>query len=108
MTYLMVKWEHSSPDEPCVLYSELDEQRMERRKIDVYPDGRWGFADEHEEVGGAMLGEASTLTVDRLNADSEFEAEVIDREEFEKMWRDRWSARIMTPFPLGDRGGKPG
>ncbi|MFS8066109.1 MAG: DUF6881 domain-containing protein [Byssovorax sp.] len=42
----MVKWKHSNPDEPSLLYSELDEQRMQHRKIDIYPDGRWGFADE--------------------------------------------------------------
>jgi hypothetical protein len=46
MTYLLVRWRHSNPDEPVVLYSELDDQRMQRRKIDIYPDGRWGFADE--------------------------------------------------------------
>lgn len=106
MTYLLVKWEKSSPDEPCLMYSELDDQRMERRKIDVYADGRWGFADEHEEVGGSGLGEASTPTVDHLNADSEYEAEMIDKEEFEKMWSARRRARIMTPFPSGDGGGE--
>ena len=78
-----------------VLYSELDDGRMERRKIEVYPDGRWGFADEHQEVGGSGLGEASTPTVDRLNEDPEFEAEAIDKD-IEKMWSVRWSARIMT------------
>jgi hypothetical protein len=107
MTYLLVKWKTASPDVPCVMYSELDDQRMERRKIDVYADGRWGFADEHEEIGGSGLGEASTPTVDCLNADPEYEAEAIDKEEFEKLWSVRRNARIMTPFPLDNGGGEP-
>ena len=107
MKYLMVKWVLSAQDDPCVMHSELDEQRMERRKIEVYRDGRWGFADEREEVGGSGLGEALVPTVESLNADLEFEAEEIDEEEFEKMWNVRWSARIMAPFPLGEGSGEP-
>jgi hypothetical protein len=99
MTYLMVRWKHSNADDPVLLYSELDEQRMERRKIDIYPDGRWGFADEHEEAGGTGLGEVDTPSVDELNADPEFEAAQIDEAEFERLWSARGSALIMTPFP---------
>ncbi len=108
MTYLMVKWKHSFLNEPCVMYSELDDALMERRKIEVYRDGRWGFADEHEEVGGTMLGEVPIPTVDSLNADPEFEAEMIDEEEFGKLWIARRTARIMTPVPLGNRDAEPG
>lgn len=107
MTYLMVKWKHSNPDEPSLLYSELDEQRMQHRKIDIYPDGRWGFADEQEEVGGAGLGDAPTPSVDQLNADPEYEAVEIDKEEFERLWSVRGNALSMTPFPLNNEGGEP-
>jgi hypothetical protein len=105
----MVKWKHSSPDEPCVLYSELDEQRMQRRKIDIFPDGRWGFADESEEVGSeTFLGEAPTPSIEEINSDPVYEAEEISKEDFEKLWNVRRNARIMTPFPLDDGGGEPG
>lgn len=100
MTYLLVKWKHSNPDEPVVLYSELDDARMQRRKIDIFPDGRWGFADENEEVGGSGLGDAPTPRVEQLNADPVYEAEEISKEEFEKLWAVRRSARVMTAFPL--------
>jgi hypothetical protein len=98
MTFLLVKWKHDHPDEPVVLYSELDESRMERRKIDVFADGRWGYADEHEEVGGTVLGEAPTPSLEKLNADPEFEAEEIAEADFERLWAVRRSARIMSPF----------
>ncbi len=91
MMYLMVKWKHEHPDEPVVLYAELDEGRWERRKIDMFPDGRWGYADEHEEVSGTMLGEAQTPSVEQLNADPVYEAVEIDPAEFEKLWAVRRS-----------------
>jgi hypothetical protein len=105
VTYLLVRWKHEHPDEPVVLYSELDEARMERRKIDIFPDGRWRYADGHEEVGGTTLGEAPTPSVEQLNADPAFEAEEIAGAEFEKLWEVRRSARIMTPFPLVNENG---
>jgi hypothetical protein len=100
MTYLKVLWKHSFPDEPRWLYSQLDDQRWERRKIDIFPDGRWGFADEHQEVGGTGLGELATPTIEDLNADPEFEAVEISREEFEALWAARRQAVVMTEFPI--------
>ncbi len=32
MTYLRVGWKHQHPDEPVILYSELDAERWEVRK----------------------------------------------------------------------------
>src|SRR5579859_7745079 len=100
MRYLKVHWKHENPDEPRWLYSELDDQRWERRKIDVFPDGRWGFADEHEEVGGSALGEAATPAMEQLNADPAYDATEIDRAEFEGLWSTRRQAQVMTDFPL--------
>ncbi len=44
MKYIKVKWLHSHPDEPVLLYSELDKDRWETRKVEVFADGRIGFA----------------------------------------------------------------
>jgi hypothetical protein len=107
MTYLLVRWKHSNPDEPVVLYSELDEDRMAKREIDIFPDGRWGYADEREEVGGSWLGEAPTPSIEQINAAPEFEAKEIDKEEFEKLWAARSKAQIMTDFPLDSAHTKP-
>jgi hypothetical protein len=34
MSYLKVKWNRSFPDEPMLLYSELDRERWEVRKVE--------------------------------------------------------------------------
>jgi hypothetical protein len=107
MIYLRVRWKHSDPGYPTTLYSEIDESRWERRKIDIYPDGRWGYADAREKVGETGLGEAPTPTLEELNANSEFEATEIQKSEFEKLWDVRKDARISTPFPLKHEGGEP-
>jgi hypothetical protein len=108
MTYLVVRWKAAQADEPCIMYSELDDARMQRRKLDIFPDGRWGYADEHEEVGSeTILGEAATPSVDEINADPAFEAAETTREEFEKLWAVRRNARIMSTFPLDNENGKP-
>jgi hypothetical protein len=91
MRYLKVHWKHENPDDPRWLYSELDDQRWEHRKIDVFPDGRWGFADQNEEVGGSALGEAAIPSVERINAESEFAATEIDQAEFDALWTARRS-----------------
>jgi len=56
MTYLKCSWNHSFPDAPITLYSELDDQRWELRKVEVFRDGTMGYADRSKEVGGSMLG----------------------------------------------------
>jgi hypothetical protein len=98
-SYIKVRWNHDSSDEPRVLYSELDQERWERRKIEIFPDGRWGYADDREEVGGSFLGEAPVPPLDKLNADPAFEAVEIQAHEFEGIWCSRHGREIMGPFP---------
>jgi hypothetical protein len=103
MTFVRVNWRHAEPDQPCVLYAELDDERREVRKIDLFPDGRWGFADGREEVGGTRLGEVAVPSLEELNADPVYDAVEIEPEEFEQLWSVRRHARPMTDFP--DEGG---
>jgi hypothetical protein len=50
MEYIKVKWLHSHPDEPVLLYSELDDNRWETRKVEVFADGSIGFASATEDT----------------------------------------------------------
>jgi hypothetical protein len=86
-TYLRVRWIHDFEAEPVLIATELDDERYERRKVEIYRDGRHDFADGERETGTTFLGEGATPPVDEVNSQSEFIAETIDRNEFERLWR---------------------
>ena len=39
MEYVLTEWDHDLDDEPCLIYSELDDGRMERRKVEFFQNG---------------------------------------------------------------------
>jgi hypothetical protein len=83
-----VRWIHSDADFPVLLYSEIDGVRWETRKIEIYADGRVGWADAHHEIGGSILGQATLPPLDEINAQNEFEGVEISAEEFELSWEE--------------------
>ncbi len=89
MRYIKVDWQHDVAGDPVTIFSELDEQLWEHRKIEVFRDGRLGYADKDEEVGGSILGIEPWPDLDRLGQEPEFVIEDISKEQFE----DRWSQR---------------
>ncbi len=88
-SYLYVKWIHKDPRDPVHLYSELDAERYETRKVEIWADGRKGFADANESFGGTGLGEMATPPLSELNADPQFQGKAIDAEEFQRQWLKR-------------------
>ena len=55
MEYLKVEWLHSNDQYPILLFSELDEDRMEIRKVEQYRDGKFCFADHERATGDTQL-----------------------------------------------------
>ena len=86
MKYVKVRWIHTSPDEPVMLYSELNDGLWELRKVEVYADGRADFADREERSGSTKLGIEPLPPLEEIAADPEFEPVVISAEEFETAW----------------------
>jgi hypothetical protein len=84
--YQKVLWHHDLPNEPAVLYSEID-AGLEVRKVEVYRDGRHDYADGSNSTGTAMLGEKMMPGVEEINEEPEFSAVSISAEEFEQAWR---------------------
>ncbi len=89
MKYVRVVWTHSFPDEPICLFSELDRARLEVRKIEVFRDGRRGWAGGGESSGGTELGEVPFPSLEEIASDSQFQPGEIDADEFEAEWRKR-------------------
>jgi len=64
MNYIRVRWKHSDPDFPILLYSELDEERWEIRKVEIFVDGHKDYASESDSSGSSWLGEAAIPELD--------------------------------------------
>ncbi|HXC53674.1 MAG TPA: hypothetical protein VNU97_00105 [Rhizomicrobium sp.] len=89
MKYLHIKWHKAVGGEPLHLYSELDAERYELRKVEIFGDGRRGFADAKEEVGGTFLGTMAVPALDELAGDPAFEARAISQDDFQRIWLKR-------------------
>ena len=74
------------PDEPIELFSELDSARYEQRKVEVFADGRRGFANAHHCSADTGLSYESVPPLAEIARDAEFTPREISREEFEAAW----------------------
>lgn len=86
MMYIEVKWIHSLSSEPVVMYSEVDQDRWEVRKVEIYADGRMGFASSTESKGGSALSEEALPSIAQIAEDPQFEPTEITRVDFERVW----------------------
>lgn len=87
MEYFTAYWYHSfDNEEPRIFYSEIDHNRYEIRKVEVYDDNSFGMAGDDFSFGGAELGEKPVPQLEEINGDTEFKADAITAEEFEAVW----------------------
>ena len=89
MKYIHIKWAKAAGSDPLHLYSELDGERYETRKVEIFGDGRRGFADAGEEQGGTFLGTLPVPALDELAGDPAFEAKAITQDDFQRIWLKR-------------------
>src|SRR5687767_3451121 len=85
--YIRVGWRHNNSEDPVTLYSELDEASWELRKVEVYSDGRMGYAAENVEFGGARLGTVPVPPLFEIECEPEFDPAEISADAFESVWR---------------------
>ncbi|WP_231950382.1 DUF6881 domain-containing protein [Allokutzneria albata] len=80
-------WKHDFENEPVLIYSEIGDDGYESRKVEVYRDGRHDFADEGgSSSGSTVLGEKPVPDLQSIADQGEFSPELIDLEEFERVW----------------------
>ena len=89
MNYIKVRWIHDDQNEPILLYSELDSDRWEVRKVEIFADGRIGHAGERGSVGDSGLSETPIPVLEKIALDPQFQPVEITKEEFEKVWIKR-------------------
>ena len=97
MRYLHVQWVHDHPDEPVEIYSEINDDRWELRKVELFPDGSAGFASSTEGMGSTMLSVEPLPAVEEIGSDPQFKPVEISREEFEKVWEKRFQPTTAKP-----------
>lgn len=86
MKYICVKWKHAFTEEPSLLYSEVDENRWEHRKVEIYADGRRDYVSKYERKGLAGLSEEPLPPLAQIAKDPQFEPVEISKAEFEDVW----------------------
>jgi hypothetical protein len=89
MRYLRVKWVHTKPDYPVVLYTEVDDDGWEKRKVDVFADGKRGFAPPDDERFGTRLSIEPLPSIEEIGRDPQFEPSWITMAEFDEVWAKR-------------------
>ena len=86
MNYICIDWKHNFADEPIKIYSEVDSQGWERRKIEIFRDGSMAFASPSYHFGDSYLSEAQLPSLSEINSDPQFRGRKIDPTEFGRLW----------------------
>ena len=86
--YIGVEWIHEFRDEPRAIYLELDAERYEARKIEVFKDGSvTKVSRDKPESGSTLLSSYPTPSLEEINASEEFHGREISAAEFEDLWK---------------------
>jgi hypothetical protein len=67
----------------------LDSDRFELRKVEIWADGRAGYAGPNCEYGGTRLGLEPVPTFEEIAADPEFKPVEVTQAEFEAIWQEK-------------------
>lgn len=87
MRYLKVTWLHDNPEDPVEMYSEINDEGWEQRRVDCYANGRKDIAGRGIETGKTILAEVPVLeTPEEIAEDSQFRSELISNSKFEEIW----------------------
>lgn len=86
MRYVMLEYAEPQEDEARQVYSELDRENLETRRVELYPNGLWfAYGDEHgrEEALNPTLFPAD---VRELNVPGKVTARTIAPGVFREVW----------------------
>jgi hypothetical protein len=86
-TYLYSKWRKPPIEGPFEFYSELDADRWEMRKVEVFRGGHLGHASSSQSAGGTCLAIVPVPPFQEMDSQVEFEVKTISRDEFEAVWK---------------------
>ena len=86
MEYVLVEWSHDLEDEPYEIYSELDSDRREVRKIEFFRNGLcFSYGGERGSFE-ALSKDPFPADLRSWNLDGQREAKAISRSFFQEIW----------------------
>lgn len=97
LEYIKLYWNYIDDETPIVIFYEiaLENERYATRMIEVFSNKK---AVPVEENGFEFITETSVPTVDDINKEDEFFAEIISREEFEEAYHcSVYSGNVRFP-----------
>lgn len=87
MSFIKVQWIHDDEDDPIFYFCELDMERYESRRVEVFKDGRHVSMDHAAMDALQPLEVYPVPAIDELNSMGPFRAEEIGSQEFERVWK---------------------
>lgn len=99
MKYIKVRWNHHFKDDPILLYSELDEDCFELRKVEIFKNGIYGFACKKYHSNNTRLSDEYPIpSLSEISKDPQFKPYYISKEEFEEVWQKAISSQIIQIY----------
>jgi hypothetical protein len=86
-SYIHSLWRAAPPDSPVEFWSELDPQRYETRKIEIFADGRVGYASNRGTTQDTRLSIEPLPTIAEIRAEGEFQINEIAKADFDAKWK---------------------
>lgn len=87
MEYIAVEWIPEFQDEPVMYYCELDAERWEVRRVEIYRDGTMQYMDSQKIAESAALEILPVPSLEKIGSDPEFRPVAITKAEFEERWQ---------------------
>lgn len=87
-SYIYSKWHNSPEDSPVEFYSELNGERFETRKVEIFKDGSLGFASKKATSKTTKLGIAPVPPLAEIAEQPEFDIRTISPQQFEAKWKE--------------------
>jgi hypothetical protein len=84
--YAKVMWIHEFIDEPTEIWVELDSRRLEKRKIEIFPNGEVGRAKPGFYFGKTRPSIGEYPPWAEVELDPQFVVEHVDRKAFDSLW----------------------
>ena len=86
MEYIQLEWFHDMDTEPYIIYSEINDQRYEVRKVEVFKNGIIRYREEISDSEIELADIQFPEDLNEINQDKQFHAMYIEKKEFERIW----------------------